>query len=87
MLNVLWDALNKTLLNITCRLLPPTEASPGALRGGGGGGGGRRGRRRPVGVGAVVAAGRLLSQLALQALDHTVLLLQLLGQPDRGGKT
>lgn len=37
-----------------------------------------------VGVGAVVAAGTLLSELDLQALDHTVLLLQLFGQPDDG---
>lgn len=37
-----------------------------------------------VGVGAVVAAGTLLSELDLQALDHTVLLLQLFGQPDEG---
>lgn len=79
-LNVSWNTLNEMLLNITCRLLPPTEAPPGAL--GGGGGGSRRG-----GVGAVVAADSLLSQLALQALDHTVLLLQLLGQPGRGAKT
>lgn len=36
-----------------------------------------------VRVGAVVAAGTLFSELALQALDHTVLLLQLFGQPER----
>lgn len=34
-------------------------------------------------VRAVVAAGTLASQLALQALDHTVLLLQLFRQPGR----
>lgn len=32
----------------------------------------------------MVAAGTLLSELDLQALDHTVLLLQLFGQPDDG---
>lgn len=32
----------------------------------------------------MVAAGTLLSELDLQALDHTVLLLQLFGQPDEG---
>lgn len=42
----------------------------------------------PVGVvqfrvRAVVAAGTLASQLALQALDHTVLFLQLFRQPGR----
>lgn len=35
-------------------------------------------------MGAVVAAGCLLSQLPLQDLDHSVLLLQLFGQPARG---
>lgn len=69
-------------------LLSPTEASTSALGGGaavgGGGGGGRPVRVVQVGVGAVVAAGTLLSELDLQALDHTVLLLQLFGQPDKG---
>lgn len=37
-----------------------------------------------VGVGAVVAAGTLPSELHLQALDHTALLLQLFGQPGEG---
>lgn len=68
-------------------LLSPTEASTCALGGGaavGGGGGGRPVRVVQVGVGALVAAGTLLSELDLQALDHTVLLLQLFGQPDEG---
>lgn len=38
-------------------------------------------------MGAVVAAGTLLSELVLQALDHTVLLLQLFGQPEKKTRT
>lgn len=66
----------------------PTEASTSALGGGaavggGGGGGGRPVRVVQVRVGAVMAAGTLVSELALQALDHAVLLLQLFGQPEK----
>lgn len=46
-------------------------------------GGGGSVRVEQVRVGAVVAAGTLASELALQALDETVLLLQLFRQPGR----